>query len=223
MDAPRSLPRSNPFSTKFIRPGAIPFQFGPDESAETLVRSLAERQWRGQIIGPHGSGKSTLLATLEGALTAGGVRWWSTSLHDGQRRMPRGWSQLGRARQASLVIVDGYEQLARWQRWLLLAACRRRGWGLLVTAHRDVGLPTLYRTVPSLEMAEQIVGELLAAEAARLPSGQVEALFHAAGGDVRETLFGLYDLWEAEHRRATHQLSSRTASDDCAGCADSSA
>lgn len=203
MNLPAELPRSNPFSTRFIRPGAVPFLFDCDESAERLVKKLADQQWRGQIIGPHGSGKSTLLISLERSLRAAGRRVWQVSLHDGQRTMPRGWSKDAGSMQANLIVVDGYEQLAYWHRFLLRATCRLRSWGLLVTAHRDVGLPPLHRTSSNLAVAQKVVGTLLAEETVRLTPEHVAAAFHEAGGDIREMLFRLFDAWDSQRRPAT--------------------
>ncbi len=57
--------RDNPFSTRYIQPGAIPYQFFGTESADQLVKRFqTELNGRGAIIGPHGSGKSTLLESL---------------------------------------------------------------------------------------------------------------------------------------------------------------
>lgn len=41
MTAPR--PTSNPFSTRFVRPGALPFLFPPGLDAPGLVQALASR------------------------------------------------------------------------------------------------------------------------------------------------------------------------------------
>lgn len=57
-----TCPPINPFSTTFIRPGAIPFLFPNDQTIQDVVRQLAATDWWGQIIGPHGTGKSTLTA-----------------------------------------------------------------------------------------------------------------------------------------------------------------
>lgn len=57
-------PPSNPFATRWVRPGAIPFRFARSESMETIVARLQNNRWRGAIIGPHGTGKSTLVQSL---------------------------------------------------------------------------------------------------------------------------------------------------------------
>jgi hypothetical protein len=197
------LPRSNPFSTRFIRPGAIPFLFDCEETAGGLLAMLVKQRWNGQILGPHGTGKTTLLATLEVPLRAAGRRSYRISLHDGECRLPRGWVSESRLQQVNQVIVDGYEQLSFWQRWSLRNTCFRAGWGLLVTSHQDIGLPTLFNTTPHVDRVIRLVALLLAEERRALASAQIEAAYYAARGDVRETLFRLYDVWEAGHRRTT--------------------
>jgi len=188
--------RSNPFSTRFVRPGAIPYRFESRQSAEILIRRLAEARWRGQIVGPHGSGKSTLLATLAVPLAEAGRRTWSVALHDGARRLPAGWTGQAKSASANLIVVDGYEQLGRIGRLALWAHCRRRGWGLLVTAHRDVGFSTLLSTAPNLTTTQYVVRRLLGDDAGQLGPKTVAECFAKCGGNVRETLFALYDRWE---------------------------
>jgi hypothetical protein len=192
---------SNPFSTCFVRPGQIPFLFQGAESATTLVERLSAERWQGQIIGPHGTGKSTLVAMLATACETAGRRPWLARLRDGQRRLSGNWASAVEQCGASLVIIDGYEQLPRWRRWWTRRCCRRRGWRLLVTAHADVGLPTLYRTDSSIEMAQAIVGHLLAHRATQLDDRTVAEVFLSSGGNLREVLFALYDRYE--HGNAT--------------------
>lgn len=196
-DSCRQPPRSNPFSTRFVRPGALPYLFPPGQSAESLLSGLAETGWRGQIVGPHGSGKSTLLAALAEPLARRGRRAWSVSLRDGARRMPADWISSVTAAEASLIVIDGYEQLGAWSRFVVKRTCRRRGWGLLVTAHQDAGFPTLVATSSSLETAQAVVSKLLGDDAARITPEIVAECFAWCGGDVRETLFRLYDRWQA--------------------------
>lgn len=191
-------PRANPFSTRFVRPGAIRYLFAPGQSADDLVRRLEGFGWRGQIVGPHGSGKSTLLATLDEPLARAGRRLSSTCLHDGARRSPAGWVRQAKLTDANLIVVDGYEQLSARGRFAVKAHCRSRGWGLVVTTHRDVGFPTLTLTSSNLEMAQGVVRRLLSGQDrhARVSPQVVADCFAACGGDVRETLFALYDRWE---------------------------
>ena len=185
----------NPFSTRYVRPGALPFEFSPGESAERLVAALAAQGWRGQIVGAHGSGKSTLLATLLPCLEQRGRSIVRFSLHDGERRLPIDRDQRRALSPSSVLVIDGYEQLNRWSRFKIRLLCRRRRCGLLVTAHTDVRLPLLYRTVGSFEIARRIVGRLPPA-GGRIADSDVRRACQAHRGDLREALFWLYDLYE---------------------------
>jgi hypothetical protein len=99
-----------------------------------------------------------------------------------------------------VVIVDGYEQLASWGRFLLRLRCRRSGLGLLVTAHEPVGLPDLYRVSISPEMAQRVVDHLLAPmPSPTISPADVSECLAARSGNLREALFDLYD--RHEHRR----------------------
>jgi hypothetical protein len=196
-----SAARDNPFSTNRVRPGALPFLFPPGQNAETLIGRLRQAGWRGEIIGRHGSGKSTLLAALTAALERAGQQTVLITLHDGQRRLPLDLRRDGRLRPPLVLIVDGYEQLGRWRRLLLKRFCRRRGIGLLVTAHESMGLPLLCQTAVTLDLAEQIVRQLLGDQPSPFTAAEVSQALSRRSGDLRETLFDLYDLYE--QRRPT--------------------
>ncbi len=185
---------SNPFSTRFIRPGAIPFLFAGDDSAASRIERLQENGWWGQIIGHHGSGKSTLLAALKPELEAAGRQIVEIALHQGQRRMP----PLNRRSlmATTQLVIDGYEQLSWWSRWQVKLLCRWCGAGLLVSSHADVGLPTICRTEASEQIARAIVAQLLGDGEAIITSSDVAAAYEATGGNVRETLFRLYDVYQ---------------------------
>ncbi len=101
-----------------------------------------------------------------------------------------------RAVGADLLIIDGYEQLSRVSRLWLAWQLRRNGWGAIVTAHRDAGYPTLLRTRATAELTERIVARLLSDSTAAIDQRTIASSFAAAGGNVRETLFDLYDHFE---------------------------
>jgi hypothetical protein len=188
------LMSSNPFATRFTRPGAIEYRFPEGVTAEGLVSRLRVIEWRGQIVGPHGSGKSTLLHSLMPAIERAGKTPQLVTLHEGQRRLPTSIDNL-LPEASSLLIVDGYEQLGRLAKWRLMRACRKRGAGLLVTSHAPVGLPTLYSVEPSLATTQAIVRELTS-DIARIEEAEVARCFAKHEGNIRETLFELYDLVE---------------------------
>lgn len=179
------------------------FVFAPGPKTEQLVRRLADTGGWGQITGPHGSGKSTLLVALIEELKRVGFAPVRFSLHDNQRRMATGWVE--QVRQAAIdtgraiVVVDGYEQLSWLAASRLKRRCHRRHWGLLVTAHRNLGLPTLYRTASTLDLAEALVQQLA--------NGQIEIERHVIrqafvnhDGNLRDVFFDLYDHYERHCR-----------------------
>jgi hypothetical protein len=162
-----------------------------------MVQQLREHNWHGQIVGPHGSGKSTLVAALLPALKAAG----RMILKVGDQR-----PEVGRQRSeirteptldaATQVIVDGFEQLSWWARRKMIQDCRRQGAGLLVTTHKDMALPTLFRTEPSLDQTRAVVGRLIPAGDRTIVDDDIARAYAAAKGDIRETLFKLFDVYQ---------------------------
>ena len=86
--------------------------------------------------------------------------------------------------------------------------CRRHTWSLLVTAHADVGLPTLLRMAPTIDDAQAVVAQLLAETESLVGPDDVAECFAATGGNLRETLFVLYD----RHERRAHGAKNATVS-----------
>ncbi len=194
----------NPFATRYVRPGAQAFLFSGEDSLEQLVNRLRQNHGWGQIIGPHGAGKSTLLASLIPALREAGRHVILVTLREAQRRLPRQVLDELRHSPNALLIVDGYEQLSRSNRYLLRRRCRRARGGLLVTAHHSVDLPDLYHVVPSLEIVQRLVARITPGRDTVVTAADVEACFSLRGHDVRETLFDLYNL----HLRRSRQTPS---------------
>jgi len=190
------MSQENPFCTRRVRPGAIPFLFPPGEDAETLVRRLQENGWRGEIVGPHGSGKSALLAALLPSLERAGQQPLLIELRDRQRRLPLDLRRQFLEKPPTIVVVDGYEQLGFWSRFRLKRLCRRRGWGLLATAPGAVGLPVLFSTVVTPELARTVVDRLLAGQTPPWTAEELNERLARHGGNLRETLFDLYDFYE---------------------------
>jgi hypothetical protein len=174
----------------------MPYLFLPGQSVERFVASLRSADWWGEIIGPHGSGKSALLAAVIPAVEQAGRPTLLVELHDDQRRSPLDLSRDRRLTPPTLVIVDGYEQLSHWSRTRLKRCCRRRGLGLLVTAHQSVGLPLAAQTAPSLDLAERIVGQLTGDRTAPLDPASVDQCYARHSGNLREMLFDLYDVYQ---------------------------
>lgn len=187
-----------------MKPGALEFIFAPGPKAQQLVQRLADKGGWGQITGPHGTGKSTLLATLEPHFRVAGWTPVSFSLHDGQRRMPPQWKttirETARTARHLIVIVDGYEQLGWFAASQLQRMCRRKHWGLLVTAHRDMGFPTVYRTASSLKLVETLIDRLVAADCGQFDHDLVRNVFEQHNGNLRDIFFALFDHYERHCR-----------------------
>jgi hypothetical protein len=188
--------RMNPFATRYVRPGAIAFRFAAGEGAEQLVERLRANDWQGQIVGGHGTGKSTLLAALLPALERAGRRVVRFALHDGERRLPAEPGQLRSLRTPDVLLIDGFEQLSAFARFSIKRRCRKQGCGLLVTAHADVGLPWLYSTEVSPELAQQLVSQLVPAADQTIAGSDIIQALADNRGNFREALFRLYDLYE---------------------------
>lgn len=199
---------ANPFATCWTRPDAMTFQFGDDQSAQSLVEKLALQRWWGAIIGPHGSGKSNLLETLKPRLRAVGSIVHTMTLQNGQRRLPRGLLSLIQPQThvgAAIVIVDGYEQLGWLERMRLAHRCRRTKCGLLITAHRPTPIPLLIRLAPDERLVQRVVAKLIGQASTRVTPADVAASHACHGSNVREILFDLYDRHESL-RHSQHLL-----------------
>lgn len=193
---------NNPFATCWTKPGAMTFRFPQDQSGERLIRRLAGQGWCGEIVGPHGSGKTTLLATLLPLLQETGRDVHAVTLRSGGRHLPRGWIKQALANRSShtVLVVDGYEQLAPFRRWSLRRRCASAGAGLLVTSHEPSGLPTLVRLSPDLQLVEQLVTDLASRAPSPITEADVVASHACHGSNVREIFFELYDRHERSMR-----------------------
>jgi hypothetical protein len=197
-----AIESANPFITAATRSGMVPYQFPDGESVTGLVERLRAVGWRGQVVGPHGSGKSTLLAALlpEVSRILGEVV--VARLHQDSRQLPDQVEHtLGRSTPAiapRLIILDGFEQLSFWRRRQLRRQCQARGIGLLVSTHRRLmGLPIIYRTQTTPDLAWQVICHLLRGSECPFTPKDIASRLAAHGGNMRELLFELYDWYEA--------------------------
>ena len=225
--------KSNPLSTRFVQPGRLAWQsFDPQRTVDALSNYFTNQlNWRAAIVGPHGSGKSTLLEHLIPRLghvvlkraaydEASPVSNEPTEpIDDASREIV--WLKL-RGRRASvdllratrsmwsqprrLLVVDGYEQLSWWSRWMLLRRTARHSGGLLVTSHRPTALATLIETQVDVRLAQSLLHQLLPAELPNreqlLSGSHLSDLLAAHHGNLREVFMQLYDeLASSDSRR----------------------
>jgi hypothetical protein len=173
---------SNPFATRFTRPGAIEYLFPAGQSAASLVAQLADQGWWGEIVGPHGSGKSTLVATLVPALREAGRRVAWRAIRTGREgeapAEPRAARNSGRLQE--IVAAKFADVVAGSDDWL--------------------GLPPLVQIKPSEAVTQQVVARLTADHGGSIAAADVSRIYAAAGGNVRETLFALYDVYQSRKK-----------------------
>ncbi|MEL7499683.1 MAG: hypothetical protein AAFN77_18915 [Planctomycetota bacterium] len=201
------MTKSNPFSTRFVRPGGIPYiGLEPDEVCE-LAKRFIGCQMRGQIVGRHGAGKSTLTFPLAQAINnqlqemglAQGldvrriVIDSSKSIRDSTNWQPTDHTF------KKLLVVDGIERLSRWHRLAMLSNLRSRSIGVLVTTHQEIlELPVLIQLRPDVKTLMRLV-ERLAPTTIGQPgfkSHELEQLMESHNGNIRECLMALYDVYE---------------------------
>jgi hypothetical protein len=184
---------SNPFSTRFIRPGALDYFALESVSTKSLVAKLQENGWQGAIVGPHGAGKTTLLTALAAELVQHGRHVVHAALHQGEHSLPKSLDDWRAWNEQTQVIVDGYEQLSWWAKSKLAWRVRDRRAGLLVTSHEGTALPELIRMAPSIDVAREVVRRLVG-NSTLITDDDVTTQFRATDGNIREMLFRLYCL-----------------------------
>jgi len=199
----------NPFSTRRIRPGAVTYQFVDAREHLEVVRAC-RRPANLQIIGPHGSGKTTLMKFCLANLKVSGWDVHAFRTHDLAHKLT--WSAVRSLKPArrTVIAVDGYETIGWFKRKRLEWFCRHREWRLMVTGHRDLGMPCGFVTKTHPLLLRQVVHRVLLQwchevemDASRavwllnlLPD--LNGLFEELDGNLRDVLFALYDWFESK-------------------------
>jgi hypothetical protein len=186
------IARENPFRTERVH--AVRYR-PPAGGLDALVDRFEAMGRRGALVGPQGSGKSTLLGILAPMIQARGCPIRRINL-DGEPEFfeaARHRPFFTSLEPGTVVLLDSAEKLGR-RRWRSFERESRRAGGLLITTHNPGFLPTLLecRTTPGL--LEDLVRELVGADAAALPLGRLYALHR---GNLRLALRALYDLYAA--------------------------
>lgn len=194
----RRLP-TNPFATRFTRPGMLP-SLGPRgepiDAAGLLLRIEPGRVVA--IVGPHGHGKSTLLAALTAAAGCAGSATNTVrirSLRDSWRPVAALLTTPG----GGFVACDGWERALPGTDLVvrLLAAARRLR--VVVTTHRHRGLPVLARCDTSVDLLDELVSRL-PDHGGLIDGTDIDDAYRRHAGDLREALYDLYDRFERRTR-----------------------
>jgi hypothetical protein len=97
-----------------------------------------------------------------------------------------------------IVLLDGAEQMGHWA-WRRFERHTRGGGGLIITTHRHGRLPTLLTCETTPDLLGDVVQELLP-NAPALSVATTRDLFFRHGGNLREALRELYDVYAQQPR-----------------------
>lgn len=204
---------SNPFSTRNVKPGVIPFLGLEASRILEMARKLIDSHAMVQIVGPHGAGKTTLTFAIEKQLNhlalAAGQKLFVRRLTVGAGQSVRsihGTVPTGDDRNGDpslLFVVDGIERMGFLQQLGFLSHCRKNGYRLLATTHRPLKkLPVIHRIDSKADTLVKLVSHLspdLLGQAG-FRKLDLECLFIEQKGDLRECLMQLYDRFEGQSR-----------------------
>lgn len=200
MPAPaRRLP-TNPFATRFTRPGMLPplgLHGEPIDAALLLARLPRGRVVA--IVGPHGHGKSTLLAALTKAAAATDPTGTAVRV----RSPLDSWRPLVAvltSRRGGFVACDGWERALPGTAALVRLVAAARGLRVVVTAHGPAGLPVLARCETSPGLLADVVARL-PDHGGLITGGDIDEACRRHAGNLREALYDLYDRFERRARR----------------------
>ncbi len=213
---------TNPFATRFVRPGSIGYCFGDLESCPHTIDPLASLVDRisqtrfASIVGPHGTGKSTLVQSLLPRLGASFQVLETIQLHSPMRRgrlarfgqQRTNWKRFSEVlrRQPSgddsdpstLLVVDGFEQLSNAAQKQTMRIARRRGHALLITTHCQMdSFATVHRTQVNADILQRLTNDLVAdsePSIRKVVQREMTSRNLAEIENVRDFWFELYDL-----------------------------
>jgi hypothetical protein len=188
----------NPFATRFVRPGAL----APlDAHGRPLDLPALAARFRGlrraAIEGPHGHGKTTLLKALAAHMACDDTPVTTLRLRSLADSAPV-LAAILRATPGSVVCIDSWERLGP-----IAVLARAAAWwsrcSLLVTSHRPTGMPVLWKSDTTPDLLAAIVARL-PDHAGRIDAADIAQAFATQSGNLRESLYDLYDRFEARSR-----------------------
>lgn len=193
---PACAPRVNPFATRFTRPGAIvPLDGeGVPLDLDSLLARLATLGGSGSIEGLHGRGKTTALLALADHAARHG-RAVAVLRVRSVRDLAEVCRSLIRLAPGGTLFVDGWESLGRIPGRVIRLLVGLRACHLVVTSHGPAGLPVLMQCRTSPRLLRMILTHL-PATAATLDGQEVDEAFFRHQGNLRESLYDLYDRFE---------------------------
>ncbi len=172
--------RENPFRAEKV----ITLEFQPQQATmEQLWQNLAAMGWHGALVGPCGTGKTTLLETLQARLESERKTVLFLRFDTKQRRL-----QIPERKGEVALLVDGVEQLSRFDSWRL-ARFGRSFPIFVVTSHRPTFLPVWVLTQTSPQLLQNLCSEL----EVEVSAEKATFLWEKYAGNLRFSLGELYD------------------------------
>lgn len=167
---------------------------------ETIYQYWRNTEYRAQVCGPHGCGKTTLSEHLATMARADGIEVLQlfANLQSGRCEFQAWDSQLERAEQNTIVLLDGFDH-ATWlqrRRWL-----RNRNRVLVTTHTVNRLLPVLLNMQTNADLLRSVVCKLLDNSEPHvlqslLGKDSGKSLLQQHQGNLRDTLSLLYDRWQ---------------------------
>ncbi|TWU34201.1 AAA family ATPase [Novipirellula artificiosorum] len=219
---------SNPFATRFVRPGAIAYQFFNGSDRDEALLQLAEQiaNYRFSLIqGPHGTGKSTLIRSLAPLLNRrfGQVRevqlhslspWQrdSTRYRHASTNRALVFSELKHLGRSDLLVIDGVEQLAWYDVLRVRWYAQAKAVHVLATSHRPIqGFQSLRNTTLSPDQMEALTDQRLSGlsdQVKKTIRNHLATRTSTTAANLRECWFECYDILEHLRRQygnSTHR------------------
>ncbi|MBA61906.1 MAG: hypothetical protein CMJ76_06015 [Planctomycetaceae bacterium] len=186
-------PTLNPFETRWIRPDSLGYKTADDKSVPELLDLVLASKKPMEVVGTHGIGKTTLAYSLCREAANRGID--AQLIRCGQESFAQVLQSL--QQEGKITILDEYERLSRWQRFLIKRGARTIAGQLVVVAHQTQGYTRLAFMKPNLQAIKSVIRHLQLTH--NLPEviqgSDVERLMKEYHNDCREVLFACYDLF----------------------------
>ncbi len=205
-------PHANPFSTRRVRPGQLPFLFPENLDISQVVERFRTENFRGQIVGPHGCGKSTLACEISERISAefGSVRHLIIRPNGGRVSCSATKVQLEIQNEPGtelpeLLVIDGSECLTWINRQVLFKSTANRGIKLLITSHIPIsGLPIVCTLTPDFPRFSKLVHQLLIGTGMERHFDErlLREVYQKANANIREAFMTLYDVAEQQKQQS---------------------
>lgn len=181
--------RHNPFSAQRIDSLSYRFITG---GWDDLLLKLKRLNYRAAIIGPYGAGKTTLLEQLGKRLQRQGYGTLNIFVNQESPQLTFAqWNAVLKSkRENSIIFFDGADLLPFLQ-WILVKLLSRRARGLVIAAHRPLGLPVLIECQTTPAVLADLLNELIGPLEETMRQAK-DKLFRQHNGNIREVLRDLY-------------------------------